>query len=119
MDASALGAEEGRGIAAIRAGEWLTHCDPAISEWGNPLTQVRILPSRKGTGRTETSNVARGRERIPVVVANEPGFAQTNHVPRRQPLRGWGCRASEAHLPMSTRSVSSDMKAFGKRSQRP
>jgi hypothetical protein len=38
MDASALGAEEGRGIATKRVGEWLTHCDPTISEWGNPLT---------------------------------------------------------------------------------
>ena len=27
----------------------------------------------EGTGRTETSHVARGTETIPVVVANEPG----------------------------------------------
>jgi len=31
----------------------------------------------EGTGGTETSHVPRGRERIPVVVANEPGRAQT------------------------------------------
>ena len=35
MDASALRADEGRGIATIRAGESRAGVDPAISEWGN------------------------------------------------------------------------------------
>ena len=35
-DASALCADEGRGSAAISAGEPHAGCDPAISEWGNP-----------------------------------------------------------------------------------
>ena len=34
----ALRADEGRGNAAICVGEPLAGCDPAISEWGNPLT---------------------------------------------------------------------------------
>ena len=37
VDASALRADEGRGIAAISAGEPCAGFDPAISEWGNPL----------------------------------------------------------------------------------
>jgi len=40
VDASALGADEGRGNAAIRRGEPLAGCDPRISEWGNPITSV-------------------------------------------------------------------------------
>jgi hypothetical protein len=39
----ALRADEGRGIAAISAGELPASCDPAISEWGNP-TAARRLP---------------------------------------------------------------------------
>jgi hypothetical protein len=40
VDASALRADEGRGIAAISAGEPCAGFDPAISEWGNPTTFV-------------------------------------------------------------------------------
>ena len=36
VDALALGAEEGRGHAAIRPGEALAASDPGESEWGNP-----------------------------------------------------------------------------------
>ena len=55
MDASALRAEEGRGIAAISVGEPRAGCDPTISEWGNP-TSLRWLSSLTvGTGGTETS----------------------------------------------------------------
>ena len=38
VDASALRADEGRGIAAISVGEPRAGCDPTISEWGNPIT---------------------------------------------------------------------------------
>ncbi len=38
MDASALRADEGRGIAAISGGEPRAGIDPPISEWGNPAT---------------------------------------------------------------------------------
>ena len=75
MDASALRADEGRGIAAISVGEPRAGIDPTISEWGNPTT-IRSLPSlMEGTGGTETSHVPRGTESIPVVAASEPGAA--------------------------------------------
>jgi hypothetical protein len=76
VDASALRADEGRGIATIRAGEPRAGFDPAISEWGNPTTLCgdRSL-SAEGTGGTETSHVPRGTESIPVVAASEPGEA--------------------------------------------
>ena len=35
------------------------------------------LERAEGTGGTETSHVPRGKERIPVVAASEPGGAQT------------------------------------------
>ena len=38
VDASALRADEGRGIAAISVGEPRAGVDPTISEWGNPAT---------------------------------------------------------------------------------
>ena len=37
VDASALRADEGRGIAAISVGEPRAGIDPTISEWGNPI----------------------------------------------------------------------------------
>ena len=78
VDASALRADEGRGIATIRVGEPRAGIEPTISQWGNP-TSIRWLPSARteGTGGTETSHVPRGTEIIPVVVASEPGAAQT------------------------------------------
>ena len=75
MDASALRADEGRGIAAISVGEPRAGCDPTISEWGNPTTFVSLPPLAEGTGGTETSHVPRGTESIPVVAASEPGAA--------------------------------------------
>ena len=76
VDASALRADEGRGIATIRAGEPRAGADPAISEWGNPsaLRGYREFLA-EGTGGTETSHVPRGTETIPVVAASEPGDA--------------------------------------------
>ena len=38
VDALALRADEGRGIAAISVGEPRAGIDPTISEWGNPIT---------------------------------------------------------------------------------
>ena len=76
MDASALRADEGRGIAAISVGEPRAGIEPTISEWGNPITfgDDRTVGT-EGTGGTETSHVPRGTEIIPVVVASEPGGA--------------------------------------------
>src|SRR6476469_447609 len=67
VDASALRADEGRGIAAISAGEPCAGFDPAISEWGNPLVLSRAPRDYhvEGTGGTETSHVPRGTDSIP------------------------------------------------------
>ena len=77
MDASALRADEGRGIAAISVGEPRAGIDPTISEWGNPIVVMTMTAvfAAEGTGGTETSHVPRGTESIPVVVASEPGGA--------------------------------------------
>ena len=40
-------------------------------------TDDRLCYAAGGTGGTETSHVPRGKERIPVVAASEPGGAQT------------------------------------------
>ena len=42
MDASALRADEGRGIAAISVGEPRAGIDPTISEWGNPIVVMTM-----------------------------------------------------------------------------
>ena len=51
-DASALRADEGRGIATIRVGEPRAGIEPTISEWGNPaaLRGYRILAIRRAPG---------------------------------------------------------------------
>ena len=52
MDASALRADEGRGIAAISVGEPRAGLDPTISEWGNLTTSrgYRFLVRRRAPG---------------------------------------------------------------------
>jgi hypothetical protein len=50
VDALALRAEEGRGIAAISVGEPRAGLDPTISEWGNPTT-FEWLPRTRGGHR--------------------------------------------------------------------
>ena len=45
MDASALRADEGRGIAAISVGEPRAGIDPTISEWGNPIVVMTMTVS--------------------------------------------------------------------------
>ena len=45
VDASALRADEGRGIAAISVGEPRAGIDPTISEWGNPIVVMTITVS--------------------------------------------------------------------------
>ena len=102
MDASALRADEGRGIAAISVGERRARVDPTISEWGNPLACGPAPSATAGTGGTETSHVPRGTESIPVVAASEPGAAQTVSVSSRQALRRRGCKTTLGGLP-STR----------------
>ena len=51
----ALGADEGRGNAAIRVGEPLAGIEPTISEWGNPSCFDRRPRKAEGTWGTETS----------------------------------------------------------------
>jgi hypothetical protein len=99
VDASARRADEGRGRAAISVGESRADRDPTISEWGNPTASAVTPVTGEGTGGTEPSNVPRGRESIPVVVASEPGTAQTVVVPSRQALRRRGCRTDHGVLP--------------------
>jgi hypothetical protein len=78
VDALALRADEGRGRAAKSVGEPRAGIDPTISEWGNPPPSGGTAAlAAGGTGGTETSHVPRGTDRIPVVVASEPGDAQT------------------------------------------
>jgi hypothetical protein len=56
VDALALRADEGRGIAAISVGELRASVEPTISEWGNPATVWSLPPERvEGTGGIETS----------------------------------------------------------------
>ena len=55
VDALALGADEGRGNAAIRVGEPLAGTDPTISEWGNPSCNTGDRGNTEGTWGTETS----------------------------------------------------------------
>ena len=45
VDASALRADEGRGIAAISVGEPRAGIDPTISEWGNPIVVMTMTAS--------------------------------------------------------------------------
>ena len=45
MDASALRADEGRGIAAISVGEPRAGTDSTISEWGNPIVVMTMTAS--------------------------------------------------------------------------
>jgi hypothetical protein len=99
VDASARRADEGRGRAAISVGESRADCEPTISEWGNPAASAATPVIGEGTGGTEPSHVPRGRESIPVVVASEPGTAQTVVVPSRQALRRRGCRTDHGVLP--------------------
>jgi hypothetical protein len=121
VDASALRADEGRGIAAISAGEPCAGIDPAISEWGNPTTNWS-LPHRRdaeGTGGTETSHVPRGTDSIPVVAASEPGLAQTGRVSSRQALRARGWKPLQAGLPPGTSDQVVHAKTPGTRCRRP
>ena len=52
VDASALRADEGRGIAAISVGEPRAGIDPTISEWGNPIVvmTMTVLRARRAPG---------------------------------------------------------------------
>ena len=75
VDALATRAEEGRGYAAISSGEPLTGRSGDL-RMGQPLLRHGRRPRFvEASGGTETSNVPRGKETIPVVVANEPGEA--------------------------------------------
>ena len=66
---------------------------PMIARFPNgatPWPAGQDLRKQEGTGGTETSHVPRGSKRTPVVVASEPGQAQTSCVSSRQALRRWG-----------------------------
>jgi hypothetical protein len=86
VDAKGLVAEEGRGDRRNVDGELHASDEPSDSEWGNPglrkQSYRRLNPIGRagGTGGTETSQYSeeeKSRREIPVVVASEPGGAQT------------------------------------------
>ena len=71
--------------AAISPGEWQTHLDPGISEWGNP---TGVMPSHprlnqigreEATGGTETSKYPEEEKSTEIarVAASESAPAQT------------------------------------------
>ena len=75
VDALATRADEGRGYAAKSSGELLTGRSGDL-RMGQPTRRYGRGPQyAEASGGTETSNVPRGKETIPVVVANEPGEA--------------------------------------------
>lgn len=75
VDALATRADEGRGYAAKSSGEPLTGRSGDL-RMGQPTRRYGRGPRyAEASGGTETSNVPRGKETIPVVVANEPGEA--------------------------------------------
>lgn len=93
-------------VAPLRKG-WGRRAQPMIPPSPNGATPRSVDRDHRkveGTGGTETSHVPRGRGSIPVVVASEPGEAQTVHVASRQALRGRGCRTAEVDCrrPLST-----------------
>lgn len=63
VDASALRADEGRGIAAISEGEPRAGCDPSISEWGNPMTFLVITASKMRRAPGELKHLSTPRNR--------------------------------------------------------
>ena len=103
MDASALRADEGRGIAAISVGEPRAGCEPTISEWGNPITLCddRIFSMRRAPGELKHLTTPRNRHH-PRSSGERTGSAQTRAVPSRQALRRGGCKTRHAVLPHGT-----------------
>ena len=71
--------------AAISPGEWQTHLDPGISEWGNPAGVMPCYPRlnqigrREATGGTETSKYPEEKKETSIskVAASEMERAQT------------------------------------------
>ena len=72
--------------AAISPGEWQTHLDPGISEWGNPAGVMPCYPRlnqigrREATGGTETSKYPEEEKSTEIarVAASESAPAQTH-----------------------------------------
>ena len=57
VDASALRADEGRGIAAISVGEPRAGIDPTISEWGNPIVVMTMTLTLSGRAPGELKHL--------------------------------------------------------------
>ena len=87
--------------AAISPGEWQTHLDPGISEWGNPAGVMPCYPRlnqigrREATGGTETSKYPEEEKSTEIarVAASESAPAQT-----RARVSGRRCRPGVAGL---------------------
>ena len=85
--------------AAISPGEWQTHLDPGISEWGNPAGVMPCYPRlnqigrREATGGTETSKYPEEEKSTEIarVAASESAPAQT-----RARVSGRRCRPGVA-----------------------
>ena len=88
--------------AAISPGEWQTHLDPGISEWGNPAGVMPCYPRlnqigrREATGGTETSKYPEEEKSTEIarVAASESAPAQT-----RARVSGRRCRPGVAGHP--------------------
>ena len=85
--------------AAIICGEWQTHLDPQVSEWGNPAGVMPCYPAlnqigaRGATGGTETSKYPEEEKSTEIarVAASESAPAQT-----RARVSGRRCRPGVA-----------------------
>ena len=85
--------------AAISRGEWQTHLDPGVSEWGNPAGVMPCYPRlnqigrREATGGTETSKYPEEEKSTEIarVAASESAPAQT-----RARVSGRRCRPGVA-----------------------
>lgn len=85
--------------AAISCGEWQTHLDPQVSEWGNPAGVMPCYPAlnqigaREATGGTETSKYPEEEKSTEIarVAASESAPAQTHARVSGEALPHGGC----------------------------
>ena len=83
--------------AAISPGEWQTHLDPGISEWGNPAGVMPCYPRlnqigrARATGGTETSKYPEEEKSTEIarVAASESAPAQTHVYVSLRALLQW------------------------------
>ena len=97
--------------AAISPGEWQTHLDPGVSEWGNPLRAMPEYPAlnqigaRGATRGTETSKYPEEEKSTEIarVAASESAPAQTHARVSGEALPPGGCGTDIWELPSQAR----------------